>query len=81
MLIGFAVNLNTLLPSPHVLEELFILRLLSIQLGKLVALEIGCHIESWLGFLASDDEGTFYDAVVGDAIDRSGAKDVFARGF
>ena len=64
-----------------IIQKLLILRLTGIKLREFIALVIGCYVESWLGFLAADDEGALDDGVVFLAVDGRGAEDVFAGGF
>ena len=80
-LILLALNRNRLIPAPHVIHKLFVLGLLGIQFGEGIALVVWCDVEGGLFFLAADDEGTADDAVVGFAVDRGAAEDVFAGGF
>jgi hypothetical protein len=73
--------LNRIIPAPLVFHKLLILLLFRVQLGKAIALIVGRDIECRLFFLAADDEGTANEAVVGLAVDRGAAEDVFAGGF
>ena len=74
-----AVDLNRLVPRPHVVDELLVLRLGGVELGELVRVDIRRDVESRERLLAADDKGTPHDRVVGDAVNRSGAEQVLAR--
>jgi hypothetical protein len=77
-LVGLAVNGDWLIPTPLVFDESLVLGLGWVELGELVALVIGGDIEGWKGFLATNDESTLYDGVIGDSVNRCCAKEVFA---
>ena len=80
-LILLPTNLNRLIPSPHRLNKLLILRTARIQLLKLIALIIGRNIKGRLRVLTAHKERTLDDAVVCDAVDAAGTEDEFATGF
>jgi hypothetical protein len=73
-----AVDDNGLLPGPLLVDELAVLRLGSIKLGELVALVVRSDIEARESILATDEEGTLDDRVVGSAVHGSTAEDVLA---
>jgi hypothetical protein len=79
-LVGLALDGDWLIPSPLVLDKGLVLGLGWVELGELVALEVGSDIKGWEGFLATDDEGTLDDRVVGDSVDGCCAEEVFAAG-
>lgn len=79
MLVLLAVDNDTGLPRPHVLEVLLVLGLGGVELGELVALVVGSDIEGGEVLLASDDESTLDDGVVVLSVDGSTTEDVLAR--
>ena len=72
--VGLAVDGDRLVPGPHVVDELLVLLLGGVKLGELVALDIGSDIEGGDSFLATDDESTCDDGVVGLSVDRAGTE-------
>ncbi len=80
-LICLSSLLNRLVPAPLVIHKLLVLGFLRVQLSKAIALIVGRDVEGGLLFLAADDEGTADDTVIGSAVDRGAAEDIFARGF
>lgn len=81
MLVLLAVDNDTGLPRPHVLEVLLVLGLGGVELGELVALIVGSDIEGGEILLASDDESTLDDGVVVLSVDGSTTEDVLAGAF
>ena len=73
-----AVDDNGLLPGPLLVDELPVLRLGSIKLGELVALVVRSDIEAGEFILATDEEDTLDDRVVGGTVHGSTPKDVLA---
>jgi hypothetical protein len=73
-----AADDNGLLPGPLLVDELAVLRLGSIKLGEGVALVVRSDIEARQSILATDEEGTLDDGVVGSAVHGSTAEDVLA---
>ena len=80
-LISLPLDLNRLIPSPHIIHKVPILLLARIQLRKLIALVVGRDLERRRSVLATDDKGAADDGIVGLAVDGSGTEDVFAGGF
>ena len=66
-LIGLPIDLDGLIPSPHIVDEFLILG--GIKLGELVAVYIWSNIESRVSLLAADHEGTLDDRVVSHTVD------------
>lgn len=79
MLVGFAIDLEGLVPGPHAIDKLPVRGLRELELGEGVAVVVGGHVEGSLGVVAADHEGAFDDRVVGHAVDRGGAEDELAR--
>lgn len=79
-LVGLAVDHDGLVPGPHVVDELLVLRLAGVELGELVGLVVGGDVEGGESILATDDEGTLDDGVVGLAEDGTAAEEVLAAG-
>lgn len=75
---GLAVDDDGLVPGPHVVDELAVLGLGGVELGEFVGLDIGGDFEGGGGLLATDNEGTLDDGVVGLAEDGTGTEDVLA---
>lgn len=75
---GLAVDDDGLVPGPHVVDELPVLGLGGVELGEGVGLHVGGDIEGGLGLLATDNEGTTDDGVVGLTEDGTAAEDVLA---
>jgi hypothetical protein len=75
-----AVGLDRLVPGPHVVNELLVLRLGGVKLGELVALVVGSNVEGLESVLATDEESSADDRVVGDTVNRAAAEEVFAAG-
>lgn len=78
--VGLAVDLNGLVPRPHVVDKLLVLGLGWVELGELVALVVGSNVECRERLLASDDKGATNDRVVGLSVDRAGSEEVLAAG-
>lgn len=77
-LVGLAVDDDGLVPGPHVVDVLPVLRLGGVELGELVGGNVGSDLKGGGGVLATDDEGTLDDGVVGLAEDGTGTEDVLA---
>lgn len=73
-----AVDDKGLLPGPLLVDELPVLRLGGIKLGELVALVVRSDIEAREFILATDEEGTLDDRVVGGSVHGSTSEDVLA---
>jgi hypothetical protein len=67
-------------PRSTAVDKLLVLSLGWVKLGEFVALVVGGDIEGRKSLLATDDEGTCNDGVIGGTIDRSTAEDVLAGG-
>ena len=78
--IRLTVDGDGLVPRPLVVDELLVLGLLGVELGELVALVVWGDIESRESLVASDEERTLDNRVVGLAIDGSGTENVLAAG-
>ena len=74
-----AVNGDTLLPRPHVLEESLVIGVVTVQLLELVALPIRSNVEDTNVVLSTDDESTLDDRVVVFAVDGGSTEEVLAR--
>lgn len=77
---GLAVDDDGLVPGPHVVDELAVLGLAGVELGEAVGLDVRGDVEGRHGLLATDDEGTLDDGVVGLAKDGTATEDVLAAG-
>ncbi|THZ80313.1 hypothetical protein D6C84_07549 [Aureobasidium pullulans] len=75
---SLAFRLSGFIPSPHGLDELLVLGVLGVELGELVRLNIGSDIESGESLLATDEESTTDERVVGATVDGSSTEDVLA---
>jgi hypothetical protein len=71
-----AVDLNWLVPGPHVIDESLILLARGIELCEGVALVVWSNVECVLSIVAADEESATDDGVVGLSIDGGGTKDV-----
>lgn len=80
-LVCLAVDLNRLVPRPHLLDELLVGRLVRVQLDELVALPVGSDIEGGKGLVATHHEGPADDAVVGLPVDGARPEEVLSGGF
>jgi len=79
-LVLLARNLNGLVPCPLVVDKLAVLGLRGVELGELVAVDIGGDVESGESLLSADEEGTLDDRVVRLAVDRRSTEQVLAAG-
>lgn len=79
-LVGLAVDVDRLVPGPHVVDKLLVLSLGGVELGELVALVVRGDIEGRKSLLATDDECTTDDRVIGDTEDGRATKEVLAAG-
>lgn len=80
-LIRLSLHLNRLIPAPLVLQESLVLWLGGVKLGEFVALKVRGNIKGRESLIATDEEGTSDDGVVGSPIDGGGSKEILARGF
>ena len=77
-LVGLTTDNNWLIPGPHVIDKFPVLGFLGTELGELVAFIVGCNVESWKSFLASDEEGTADNTVIGLTVDTGSTEDVLS---
>jgi hypothetical protein len=77
-LVGLAVDSDGLVPRPLVVDKLLVFGLGGVELGELVALVVGSDVESGKSLLATNQESTLDDGVVGDTINRGSTEDVLA---
>ena len=75
------VNLDRLIPSPHILNKFHVLGITGVQLCELVALVVRRNVECRFGFFATDQKGTFDDGIIGFSVNRGSAEDVFTGRF
>ena len=75
-----AADCDGLVPSPLVGNKRLVCLVLGVELGELVALEVGSHLEGWDSLLTADKECTLNNRVVGSSIDRGRAEKVLAAG-
>lgn len=74
------IVLDRLVPRPHIIHELLVLLLRWVELNELITFIIWSHVEGWEGLVATDDEGTTDNGVVGDTVNGGGTEDVLAAG-
>jgi hypothetical protein len=72
------LRLDRLIPSPHGFDKLLVLGVLGVELGELVRLDVGSDVEGRKSLLATDEESTTNDGIVGGTVNGSGTEDVLA---
>lgn len=73
-----AVNDDRDIPGPHVGNVLLVILVGGVELGELVALPVGGHVEGGLVLLAADQEDTTDDVVIVGTVDRLSTEEVLA---
>jgi hypothetical protein len=80
-LVLLPLDLDWFVPAPLIFQVLLILWLGGVKFGELVAFVVRSDVEGGESLIATDEEDTLDDGVIGGAVDGGGPKEILAGCF